>query len=57
MWGHMSHPNIVPLRGVATALPQFVSEWMENGTITEYIMKHPDADRLSLVRFSPSCAR
>jgi len=53
MWGHMSHPNIVPLHGVATALPQLVSEWMENGAITEYIMKHPDADRLGLVCFPP----
>jgi len=51
MWRHLKHPNIVPLRGVATALPQFVSEWMDNGTLTEYVKKHPGASRLGLVCF------
>jgi len=51
MWGQMKHPNIVPLHGVAIALPQLVSEWMENGSVTEYITKHPGVDRLGLVRF------
>ena len=28
-----------------------VSEWMENGTIREFVQVHPDADRLGLVCF------
>lgn len=51
MWARMRHPNIVPLYGVTTTPLQFVSEWMANGSITEYTNKHPGADRLGLVCF------
>lgn len=51
MWKHMKHMNIVPFWGATTAPLQFVSEWMSNGNITEYIKKHPGADRLRLVFF------
>ena len=27
----------------------FVSDWMSNGNINEFVKKHPDADRLELV--------
>ena len=49
-WKHLTHPNIVPLLGVTINPPQLVSDWMHGGDLTEYIMSHPDADRLSLVR-------
>ena len=27
----------------------FVSDWMSNGNVNEFVKNHPDADRLSLV--------
>ena len=34
----------------------FVSDWMSNGNVNEFVKKHPDADRLGLVGFrSRSC--
>ena len=49
MWKHLSHPNIVPLLGITPTPLQLISEWMPNGDLTEYIKKHPNADRLGLV--------
>ena len=51
MWKRLQHPNIVPFLGVPATIPPFeiVCGWMENGTITEYVRKHPDVDRVSLV--------
>ena len=48
----MTHPNIVPLLGVAVDPLQVISDWMSGGNLTEYIANHPDADRLSLVSVS-----
>ena len=47
---HLKHPNIVPLLGVTTEPLELISEWMPGGDLLGYIAKHPDADRLSLVR-------
>ena len=55
VWKHLEHPNIVPLLGINTDPLQLVSYWMSGGDLTEYIMNHPDANRLSLVR-EPSTA-
>ena len=52
MWKHMAHSNIVPLLGVTTDPPQFISDRMSGGDLMEYVTSHPDADRLSLVRVS-----
>ena len=30
-----------------------VSEWMEHGTITEFVVAHPETNRLKLVSSSP----
>ena len=51
VWKRLQHPNIVPFLGVPTKIPQFeiVHDWMENGTITEYIRKNPGVDRVDLV--------
>ena len=53
MWKHLKHKNIVPLLGITTSPLQLVSEWMPGGELTEYIGKHPDANRLGLVDILP----
>lgn len=45
IWAQLSHPNVLPLLGYFVegtgAMPSLVSEWMENGTLTEYIKRLP----------------
>ena len=53
VWKRLKHPNIVPLLGMTSTPLQLVSEWVSGGDLTEYIKKHPGADRLSLVRVPP----
>lgn len=52
----MSHPNILKLTGVLGSVDTLnfstVSEWMEHGTIVEYIKKS-DSNRLELVGVTP----
>ena len=55
LWGHLSHPNILPFYGIyhledTHRRISFVSPWMENGNVTEYLKRHPLANRLLLVR-------
>ena len=50
----MKHKNIVPLIHISVAPFQLISEWMPSGDLTEYVRKHPEADRLSLVSVLPS---
>ena len=55
LWGHLLHPNILPFYGIyhlkdAQGRISFISPWMENGNITEYLQTHPFANRLLLVR-------
>ena len=49
MWKKLRHPNVVPFVGVTQNPLQFVSEWMPNGTLTEYVSENPDANRIGLV--------
>ena len=49
MWKRFRHQNIVPFIGVTKYPLQFVSEWMPNGTLKEYLAKNPGADRVRLV--------
>jgi len=49
MWKHLTHPNIVPLLGVTLTPLQLISAWMSGGELKEYVINHPDADRLGLV--------
>ena len=53
-WKALRHPNVLPLLGVMTAENRFamVSEWMENGSITEFVKMDVAADRLKLVCLS-----
>ena len=45
----MKHQNIIPFLGVTQNPLQFVSEWMPNGTLTDYLSKNPGASRIVLV--------
>ncbi|KAF9785479.1 CNH domain-containing protein [Thelephora terrestris] len=49
MWKRLRHPNIVPLIGVTRTPLQFVSEWMPNGTVTDYLCENPGANRIALL--------
>ena len=51
MWKRLQHSNIVPFLGVPTKVPPFeiVYEWMGSITITEYVRRHPEVDRINLV--------
>jgi len=57
LWGAVSHPNILKLIGVHEDLPNrrltTVMEWMERGTIMDFIGKNR-VNKLELVRDSPS---
>jgi serine/threonine protein kinase len=50
-WSSLKHENIVELVGLAQFQGQIsmVSPWMENGPLPEYISRHPEVDRISLV--------
>ena len=56
-WGALCHPNVLPLLGIVTDGGQLamVSEWMTNGTISEFVGEHQDADRFKLVGPRPKC--
>jgi hypothetical protein len=53
VWKRLQHPNIVPFLGVPTKIPppyEIVFDWMENGTLIDFVAKHPEVDRIGLVR-------
>jgi len=52
IWRRLSHPNVLPIFGVS---PQpfplcIVTEWMVDGNILDFTSKHPEVNRLRLVR-------
>ena len=51
VWKHISHPNVLPFLGVSETLFQFsiISPWLSNGSITSYLKRHEEANRLQLV--------
>lgn len=51
MWKKLSHPNILPFRGVDTAVFQLalVYDWGQGGNIAQYLTMHPRGSRPSLV--------
>lgn len=60
IWKRLWHPNIVPFLGVTDGPAPFtmVSEWMPNGNVRQYVVEHPEVDRLQLVRhFTPPSYR
>ena len=50
MWKRLSNPNTLPLLGAYIRGSELVmiSEWMENGNITQYLPKNPRANKPSL---------
>ncbi|KAG9088663.1 hypothetical protein FS749_001990 [Ceratobasidium sp. UAMH 11750] len=49
-WSKYSHPNVVELLGVAQFRDRIamISPWMKNGTLCQYIIRSPNADRYRL---------
>lgn len=55
MWGHLSHPNILPFFGVSVAdvgggpKIRIVSPWMDKGNLSDYAPKISQAFRMRLI--------
>ncbi|KAF8074585.1 kinase-like domain-containing protein [Lyophyllum atratum] len=51
LWGQLSHPNLLPFYGIYRLRGQiaFIAPWMEYGDVTEYLKKHPEANRVLLL--------
>jgi serine/threonine protein kinase len=62
MWKNLSHPNVLDLIGAPDTLDDgrfsMVSEWMDNGNITEYVRKNA-GNHLKLVGYNRAtlCSR
>ncbi|KAG6808442.1 hypothetical protein H0H92_004106 [Tricholoma furcatifolium] len=52
LWGQLVHPNVLMFYGLFRFKNRMcmVSPWMENGDVNLYLLKHPAAARLQLVR-------
>ncbi|QRV99284.1 kinesin light chain [Ceratobasidium sp. AG-Ba] len=50
-WSQLQHKNVLPLLGIAMFQDQIamVSPWMENGTLMDYIQRHPSVEPWGLV--------
>ena len=59
VWRRLSHPNILPVLGVAPQPSPLctVTEWMTNGNIMEFTSTRPEVNRLRLVRMIPDLPR
>ena len=53
-WKRLMHPNVVPFLVVTETPLQLVSEWVSNGTLTEYVNR--GADKVRLVCGPSPCA-
>ena len=55
MWKNLSHPNVLDLIGAPDTLDEgrfsMVSEWMDNGNITEYVRNNA-GNHLKLVGYN-----
>ncbi|KAF9779338.1 kinase-like domain-containing protein [Thelephora terrestris] len=49
IWKRLRHPNVVAFIGVTRNPSQFVSKWMPNGTLTDYVNEKPGANRIGLL--------
>ena len=52
LWKQFRHSNLLPLLGATKSLHtlMMVSEWMEHGTIMDFVTAFPGTNRLKLVR-------
>ncbi|TDL16902.1 kinase-like protein [Rickenella mellea] len=52
IWSRTSHPNVLPLLGYSLDFgpyPAFITEWMPEGTLSDYVKNHPTVHKLFLV--------
>ncbi|KAI5119290.1 hypothetical protein M0805_008205 [Coniferiporia weirii] len=53
IWSKLIHPNLLRLEGFITEegydLPSFVSEWMKNGSVLEFVKKRTECDVMRLI--------
>ncbi|KZT57514.1 kinase-like protein [Calocera cornea HHB12733] len=55
-WVHLRHPNVLPFLGTARLGAEvfrpvcFVSPWVKNGNIMEYLATHKEVDKLPLIQ-------
>ncbi|CAE6438652.1 unnamed protein product [Rhizoctonia solani] len=53
VWRKLDHPNVLKLLGICALGSSreigMVSEWMPNENVTQYILKHREADRIQLI--------
>ena len=51
IWSRLTHKNILPFLGfiLEGEYPSLISEWMDNGTASDYVREHPEDDILELV--------
>ncbi|TDL16904.1 Pkinase-domain-containing protein [Rickenella mellea] len=52
IWSKISHPNVLSLVGYSLDFgqyPAFVTEWMPEGTLSDYLKKHPAIHKYSMV--------
>ena len=56
LWKQFRHPNLLPLMGATKSSRAFmmISEWMEHGTIMEFITVCPETNRLKLASIFPN---
>ena len=45
IWFKFNHPNILRLIGfiIEGGYPSLISEWIEHGTMVDYLKSHPEA--------------
>ncbi|KAG8916483.1 hypothetical protein FRC01_003120, partial [Tulasnella sp. 417] len=50
VWMRLKHPNIAPLLGFTFNQEiAIISPWFTRGNLSEYLAKHPEADRMKLI--------
>ena len=54
VWRRLSHTNDLPVLGVSPKLFPLciITEWMIDGNIMDFTSKHPEVNRLRLVRLT-----
>ena len=54
IWSLLDHENILLLEGFVreegTNCPSFVTEWMDNGSLRQFLQENVDVDVLAMVR-------
>ena len=58
-WLDLNHPNVLPFLGILETNSDlyFVSPYVKNGSLSDYVGQTPNADRQKLVRMTPLARR